>query len=164
MTAARPDITDALTEDGDTLDLGDGRMLRLIIGPDMETEISDFGDAYGECQPGRPDRWGLGWERRPAHFTGNAEKLHYGPGYYSIWWEPPSDVPRGSDVFTKLRQQVIDLLTWGFTDVVLELCQGEDHYGRPIVIDSASLGAIDSLDGYLSTVLRDLAFDLGVVS
>ena len=41
--------------------------------------------------------------------------------------------------------------------VVLELCEGEDHCGAPIVRDSASLWGIDSLeDGYLLTVVGEL--------
>lgn len=154
-----PEQLAQLADDGDVLKLDDGRMLRLRIEVDQDFSINDYdGDgkteqhahSYSEDRP-----------QRPAGFTGNAEKIQVDRGYW-MWWEPPADGPkRGTPEFIAERARVRDLLECGFKGVVLELCVGIDAYGRPIVVGSESLWAIDSLDnGYLAEVVSELAEEI----
>jgi hypothetical protein len=140
----------SLTDNGDTLDLGDGRTLRLLIKPDEDASINDY-DADGRVDASK---------ERPADFDGNAEKLHMGD--YTLWWQPPADSPkRGTPEFEEMRRHVLELIEFGFYGVVLEVLQGTDAYDRPIVTHSASLWAIESLErDYLATVVGELATEL----
>jgi hypothetical protein len=154
----------ALADDGDTLELDDGRMLRLRVRHDEFFSINDF-DCYGETEPysHRYD-YDEQYAPRPAHFTGNAEKIECDRGYW-IWWEPPADAPkRGTDEFARFRSHVIDLIRDGFYVVTLELCEGTDAYGRPIVVDMASIGGCafeHGPDGYKpADVVRDLIVEV----
>lgn len=156
MTTTTIDLS-SLTEDGDTLDLGDGRTLRLRIRPDEDIDPFKEFDCYGKLSECRTDG------QRPAGFDGNAEKLRLQHDCY--WWQPPADGPkRGTDEFASLRQSVIDVANDGLYGVVLELLSGKDGYGQPIVAKVESLWAIDGLrqNDYLSTVVRDLADEMGL--
>jgi hypothetical protein len=153
----------SLTDDGDALDLPDGRTLRLKIEVDQDTGIGDFPDFYGRLTEERVRRNDYGYEARPSDMTGNAEKLWYGnDGPW--WWEPPVDIKRSNPMFRELRDNVRELLAFGFTIVILELLQGEDAYRRPIVVATASLGGIDftSRSDYIHEVVSELADELGV--
>jgi hypothetical protein len=94
--------------------------------------------------------------------TGNAEKIWYGnDGPW--WWEPPVDVKRTDPVFKSLRDNVRELLAFGFKGVTLELLSTCDGCHRSQVDSSASLWGIDSLDnGYIHEVVSELADELGV--
>ena len=153
------DLAD-LTADGDTVDLADGRTLRLRIETDMDTTINDS-DTYGKSERYCHDYWRDGRTLRPDDFTGNAEKVQVDRGDW-IWWEPPADGPkRGTPEFRKFRSLVADLLSRGFYVVTLELCAGIDAYNWRIVVDVASLGGVDSVDGEnLAFVLPDLLSEL----
>lgn len=148
-----PDLS-GLQDDGDTLDLGDGRTLRLRIEPDFIDPFVEY-ETYGKVQVA-DNRSGGRYATRPKGFDGNSEKLHIGNNG-PFWWQPPDDVKRTDDGFRKLRSLVIDLLERGMYVVLLEVLQGTDAYRRPIVVSVASLGGIDSLhNGYLAEVLGDL--------
>lgn len=147
-----------LTDDGDTLDLAGGRMIRLRIEPDHDTSVNDF-DCYGRVE------WRDSWSRqtlRPITFDGNAEIIDR-DGIAALWWQPPADVKRSDPGFRQLRSSVIDLVTYGFRSVGLELCEGTDHYGRPIVTDSTWIGGVDDVSAdYLPHLLADLVTELGL--
>ena len=149
-----------LRGDGDTLELADGRMLRLKIEVDQDASINDS-DVYGHVEQYSHDYIRDGHAERPNDFTGNAEKIQTDRGSW-IWWEPPADGPkRGTLGFGNFRRQVRDLLEMGFSGVTLELCSGTDAYGRPIVINVASLWGIDSFEGgYLFEVVAELAAEV----
>jgi hypothetical protein len=152
-----------LREDGDTLELDDGRVLRLKIEIDQDTSINDSPDCYGKINDEVLRRNEMGYYARPKNFTGNAEQLRYG-NYGPWWWEPPVDVKRTDPNFKALRDNVRELLAFGFKSVILELCQDNDCYGNYIVRHVASLWGIDSLDnGYIHEVVRELASELEVV-
>ncbi len=53
-------------------------------------------------------------------------------------------------------------MEYGFSVLLLELLSGEDAYGRPIVMDVASLGGIEPFPSGddLAEIVRDLADDL----
>src|SRR5690606_2451220 len=83
-----------------TVDLDDGRALRLKVEPDDWPTLDLLEDCYGtltaaEAYRGDRDyhRYPTSWvysghdRPRPDGFDGNAEKLHVrGDGY---WWQPP---------------------------------------------------------------------------
>ena len=147
----------ALTDVGDTLELDDGRRLRLVVEHDEHTRINDF-DCYGRTDEySYGYTWPEGHRARPDDFDGNAEKLSYDRNTW-MWWQPPSDVSRGSDEFRALRSHVIDLLERGFDRIGLELLGDNDFYGRPIVLDATWLGGCDSTD--VTDYLPDLLVDL----
>lgn len=151
----------SLTSDGDTLLLDDGRVLRLREEPDYDHSIQDD-EFYGKVSFDRVRRNDLGWEARPEGFTGNAEKLWYGnDGPW--WWEPPADGPkRGTPEFRKFRDDVRELLAFGYKGLILELCEGTDFYGRYIVQNVASVWGIEAMakDQYIQEVVSELADEL----
>ena len=138
------DLSD-LRQDGDTLQLPDGRTLRLVIEQDWEASINDF-DCYGRIEKySHPHTWPEGHRSRPDGFDGNAEKLSCGRDAW-IWWQAPAYVVRGTDEFRALRSHVIELLDRGFYCIGLELLGDKDFYGRPIVVNRASLAGCDGTD------------------
>lgn len=133
-----------LTSDGDTVDLPDGRALRLRMEPDDINPFEEY-DTYGRMQWERNHR-DNGWSIRPDGFTGNAEKVSTDSGA-SLWWEPPTDGPaRGSEEFRAFRAQVMELLEYGMVYVSLEMLDSEeDAYGRRIVRNVASVGGVEPM-------------------
>jgi hypothetical protein len=160
---------DKLADDGDTIDLEDGRKLRLRIMPDEDASVFDV-PFYGEFAWVKRDSWTGRDQERPDNFDGNAEKMStYSDGNY--WWQPPRGdyamtAKRGSKEFADFRQIVKDLVEYGFCGVVLELLDGEDTYGRNIAVEHEALWGIDSLNHgcYLAEIVRELAGELGLVT
>lgn len=153
-----------LTSDGDTLELADGRLLRLREEPDYDASIND-NDCYGRVNMERIRTNDLGWEIRPEGFTGNAEKLWYGnDGPW--WWEPYANIKRGTPEFDEMRQQVREILAFGFKGLILELCEGTDYYGKPIVVNSTSVWGIEAMTDrkYIQDIVSELADELEVTS
>jgi hypothetical protein len=148
----------ALVQDRDFIELDDGRCLRLRIEPDDLNPFEDF-DCYGKLAQGRRHE-DTGREIRPDGFDGNAEKLSMRSG--GIWWQPPSDGPkRGTDDFAELRRLVLDLDEFGMVSVKLEILDGKDAYGQPIVVNFASMGGIEPYPGeYLAEIISELAAEL----
>jgi hypothetical protein len=147
-----------LRDDGDTADLEDGRTLRLRIEPDEDYSINDY-DSDGKVAWGIRDDMG---GRRPDGFDGSAEKLGIYDHGSALWWQPyKPDVlalkKSDPDAFRKERLRIRDLVEYGFKGIILELCQGEDAYGKPIVIKSASTWGVDEL---YPELLEDLAGEL----
>lgn len=147
------DLSD-LTDDGDLMELPDGRTLRLRVEVDMDYDPFVDMDYYGKIAS--LDRYG---RQRPEGFTGNAEKLSIFNDV--IWWEPPTGpdfgVKRSDPGFKEFRSLVQDLASFGGKVVTVEVLDGKDAYGRPIVVGVASLGGIDSLEnGYLAEVVKEL--------
>lgn len=154
-----------LYDDSDTATLTDGRTVRLRIEPDQDTDIQDY-EAYGSVAWVRPHPYRVGHDQRPEGFDGNAEKLWTCEnGSECFWWQPPTDLVhgRGTPEFASLRQLVRELVTWGFKSVGVEVLDGTDAYDRPIVVDAAWIGGVDSVDdGYLAELVSDLLGELDV--
>lgn len=152
-----PDLS-GLTDDGDTVDLGDGHTLRLRIEGDPYTYLDDY-DWYGRVDLGQrnPD---TGYNERPRDFDGNAEKIDviYGP----IWWQPPADVARGSKTFTAIRQTVRDIVSFGYSVYILEHLYDTDAYGCPIVRAYATIGGVEPFPdtAYVRSLVSDLYVEL----
>lgn len=155
--------SDALTEDGDTFELPDGSSLRLRFAPDEDAigNLRDHGDVWGDTSVYAYDYRSEAHTPRPDGFTGNAEKIQMDRGYWK-WWEPPSDVPRSSPHFKELRQEVRDLLEYGFQGIIVEHLRGMDAYGRSIVVNVASLWGIEPfVDGaYRAEIVADLVHEV----
>lgn len=155
----------ALGEENDSLEVGDGVTLRLRIYPDDSASINDYPDVYGriECAPtSNYGRDGM-LMSRPDGFTGNAEKLGVGQSYDRYWWEPsPNGPKRGTPEFAKERQQVLNLLEFGFIGVVLERWERCDHCGTERMTESASLWGIENNadEAYLQETLRELLYEI----
>lgn len=155
----------SLTSDGDTVEVDESRTLRLRILPDADIDPFDDSDFWGKIAPlGASPRNDYGERERPTGFDGNAEKLSVASNGETVWWQPPADGPERTDpIFAKFRQNVLDLLENGMCGVVLEILDGKDAYGTPVVVKTESLWGIDSLEnGYLAVVVKDLAQELGL--
>lgn len=140
--------------DGGSIELDDGRIIRAKVVPDEIASISDS-DCYGKVS--WVDRWNS-QAVRPDEFDGKACKMWTQHDQY--WWQPPEDVPTES--LQELKNLVSDLMSYGFSGVVVELCSGVDAYNRPIVVDVRSLWGIDSVgNGYMGEVVSDLVSELG---
>lgn len=151
---------DALTDDGDTFELPDGATLVLRIQPDECSTIEDIGgDWYGAIEWEDTRRTNsYGHVMRPDGFDGNAEKLSTRDG--SIWWQPPTDVKRGTDTFDAMRRNLIDLIEYGYSSVGVEYHKGTDAYGRPIVRGCSWLGGFEPFEDVADALeLSDLVLD-----
>lgn len=156
-----PDLKD-LSSDGDMVEI-DGRIFRLRIEPD-------------ECSQGFPDEHGevygrFAWvntsrycdhehDERPDGFTGNAEILCTRGGD-PIWWEP-YDIDRRSEHFREYRQNVLDILEYGWLLIGLEELGPEDFYGRPAVLNAAWLSGVEPFMNadYVQMIVSDLYAEL----
>jgi hypothetical protein len=147
--------------------LADGRLLRLCRDHDTDTSINDY-DCYGRVEPVREQPHSYRDAPRPEGFDGAAVKIidAWGDRW---WWQPTLELwgtPRAewhADAERRRREidNVRDLLTWGFGILRVELCQGTDAYGRPIVVDYATVGGIEPF-GDDTDVVADLLAELGV--
>ena len=142
------------------IDLTDETAVRVKIEPDYDTSVNDY-DCYGAFEWVSADPYHE--KQRPAGFDGNAEKLHLG-NEGQAWWQPPADVKRTDEGFGEFKDIVRDLLMYGFVGVVVERLDGEDHYGKGIVRDSASLWAIEAMvkEDFLAEVIDDLMGEVDI--
>jgi hypothetical protein len=140
--------------------LSDDIIIQWAELPDEYTSFNDY-DCYGKVEWRKPDYYGR--HRRPEGFDGMAEIVWgYNEAY---WWQPPADLRSGWHNYehkNHLRNCVREILAFGFYLYKVELCQGEDAYGRPIVVDFATLGGIEPLlkDDVKSEYLADLVAEL----
>lgn len=172
LSSHAPDL-EGLTEDGDEIELTGGRKLRLRTESD-ETDPRDMlGDFYGDVEYVDEMRTRNGEHApRPDGYNGNAEILRFGSppngAPVQVWWQPPTDVKRGTDAFRELRSGLVEILQWGYSSVGLEILEGVDAYRRPIVTATAWLGGVEPSAfegdrGYLAEIVRDLALELEVI-
>ena len=131
-----------------------GVTYRAKIEPDEDTSIFDDGDWYGNLAWVIADRWTGHAEPRPTGFDGRARKLQTRGGD-PIWWQPPADVP--ADSLDAMASNILEILEYGYHGLILERCEGTDHYGDPIVRDSASLWGMAGYEREgLAFVIADL--------
>jgi hypothetical protein len=162
MTTTTAVDLSALTQDGDTLELEDGRTLRLRLEPDQDASINDY-ESDGSIEWTRNNAYG---PVRPDNYTGRARILNRDRGQ-TLWWEPPSIEMVGTvwtdEEMRKEEGRIRMLAEFGFVGVILEVCDKErDAYGALVVREQGSLWGIEwDVDaGYLQTVLSDLAAEL----
>jgi hypothetical protein len=132
----------ARLEPGEMLDMGDGRTIRYKIECDDMTDINDF-DCYGRIAWVKPHKWGtFPHAERPEGFDGSARILTVNGD--AMWWQPPDDWHTlTDDVQRDVLSGLYDVLEFGFQLVTIEVCQGQDAYGRPIVVDAYALGGVE---------------------
>lgn len=149
---------DKLAHDGDTVDIGDGKSLRLRVEPDYDSRVEDD-EWYGKIEWAYRGRY-HDYAPRPDGFDGNAEVilLDYSA---SLWWQPPADGPkRGTPEFQALRSDLRDLIEYGYNILIVERCEGKDAYGRPIVQDFTALGGVAAFTVDLSEYVGELVGEL----
>lgn len=148
-----------MKDDGDVIDIGGGRSLRLRLEVDEGYSINDY-DSDGKVAWGRKGQYD-DREQRPEGFDGSAEKLGIYDHGVSLWWQPMKglSIKRGTPEWRAERSRIRDLAEYGFKVVILELLEGEDAYGRPIVIKSEATGGCDSV---YPELLDDLASEMGL--
>lgn len=166
-TATLPNLSD-LTDDGDTIDLPDGRSLLLRIEPDEYASIMDDGDWYGDLKWGTNDRY-TGRDVRPDDFDGSAEKI-LTDGRDVLWWAPPADAVRDADLRGRLRSSIISLYHQGYNVVTLELREtltDSAGHSHTVTVESASLGMVDLIgdttaddEAHVREILSDLIHEV----
>ena len=155
-----------LTDDRDTVELPDGRTVRLRIEHDPDTRLigegADF-DCYGKLEwRDTRDRWGEGhWPARPDGFDGNAEVL-CAPSSDPVWWQPAEGSPaRGTREFVEMRRGMLELLEFGFQQVGLEILETCDCCDVTSVRGSAWIGGVDDATGdHLQELIGELFADV----
>ena len=155
-----PNLSD-LTDDGDEIDLPDGRSLRLRIEPDQDASVNDS-DCYGRIEWSHvgPHNY-TGRANRPDDFTGAAHILDRDHGSV-LWWQPweGATEEQARDFLPTLRE----LVEYGFKLVGLELREtvtdslGSEH---TVVLDTAWLGGVDDTGSdYLQEIIGEMLHEL----
>lgn len=146
-------------EPGDLLDVGNGRKVRYLVEPDHFAHLNDWDD-YGRTEWVKPHRWGTyKHAERPDGFDGSARILNVGGD--DVWWQPPSD---WHTLTPETQRHTLDMvyriLEVGYQWVTVEVCEGADHYGNPIVTGAYSYGGVEPWEygdtSTLAMVLPDL--------
>ena len=128
----------------------------MKIECDQDATINDY-DSDGKVEWTRMGNFG---SVRPANFSGRARIIDVDYPHH-LWWEPYEELTE--EQIREETPRILDLVRYGFKGVILELCEGKDYYGKLIVVNSASLWGIDSLDnGYIHEVVFELADELEV--
>ena len=131
-----------------------GQLFRVGTAPDDWTTLGDE-DWYGRVEY-RDDRDAR--RARPEGFDGAARKIDLRNGF--LWWQPPADAIADPDLLRTMRAAVRDIAEYGYKVATVELLAPEpDHYGRPIVVNAASVGGIEPFDE-IGHLVRDLIGEL----
>lgn len=154
------DLT-TLTDDGDTLDVGERHRLRLRVEVDQDASINDY-DSDGKVQ------WCERGERqRPAGFDGAAEKLWAPQNCGAFWWRPwdaKDWAAMSADDKRRTRQRICDLMAFGFKQFGLQLLErvhdsfGGEHW---LLVDQAWIGGVDE---FYPELVLDLAIELSDIN
>jgi hypothetical protein len=129
----------------DECEMEDGTTIRVRWEPDTDSNLMDEqgeGEWCGKLAWPKRNR-DLGRDERPDGFTGGAEIIRLRDG--NVWWEVPVDL-RGEanrEARDSHRRAITDLLEYGYDVAVVEVCEGTDVYGRPIVRNVASIGGVE---------------------
>ena len=155
-------IIEELRDDGDEVELADGRVLRLRYEADESMTVEDDSDWFGRIEWARREN-AYGHAVRPSGFDGGAEVLYYNRGD-RCWWQPPTDAVKDGRLRDTLRRQLNELLECGYRLAIVELCDGRDVYGHRIVVAVQTLGGIapfdDVDDGYLADMVNEVFRDV----
>lgn len=164
------DLATTLVAEGKAT-LPDGRIVRLHEEQDTDTRLNDF-----ECY-GRVEYVASPWDRngrrveRPAGFDGRAEKI-VTPHGDTYWWQPTLELwgiePRvwhgSAELRRRNRQEVTDILTYGFRLFTVEVFRPCGECGTEKLEAWESVGGVEPLcdDDNVACVIADLlaGFDL----
>lgn len=134
------DFAEALA-DNETVDLPNGQTLRLRRDYDYDTTINDY-DYLGKVEPVRRCDYGYPHAERPKGFDGSARIMRTRDGNY--WWQPPDCFATYTpDVQRAIWRGACDVVEFGYYVYIVELCEDQDAYRRPIVREVQSLGGIE---------------------
>lgn len=156
-----------------SVELADGYTLRgKVESDDLPTldqngDISHFGDCYGTTAWREQNRHSEHTEPRPANFDGNAEVIP--DNYYrhaALWWQPPTDVKRGTAQFDAVRTALLELLDNGYSYFTVSVTRECNACGKDREVATGSLSGIDGLTvEYLASevveVLEDVCGECG---
>ncbi len=132
-----------------------GQLFRVVAEPDYDVPLEDAEDSYGRVEY-RDDRDAR--RARPEGFDGAARKIDLRNGF--LWWQPPADAIADPHLLGTMRAAVRDIAEYGYKVATVELLAPEpDHYGRPIVVNAASVGGIEPFDE-IGHLVRDLIGEL----
>jgi hypothetical protein len=153
-------------EDGETVELLNGKKLRLKVSPDYYTDLNDF-DYLGRVEWSKYNKYNktsyiFDKHPRPDGFDGNAEILKKDGGS-NLWWQPPQDVARESDQLRAVRKTALSVIEYGYLEYKLELLDGLDAYKRPIVIKVSVLSGIEPFidESTKEDIMQELLWELG---
>lgn len=145
---------------GELLPIGDGVSVRYLTEVDDFSTVNDF-DYLGRIAPVERDRYYGVYPHapRPDGFDGSAKILTINGE--ATWWQPPTGWHTTTD---ETKRAVLDtlyrIIESGFQVVTVEVVEGNDHYGRPIVRNAYSLCGVEPWAyndrGSLVEVLCDL--------
>lgn len=144
-----------------TLELPNGMTLRYRQEQDDTTTVNNY-DYLGKVAV--ISRW-ESQSQRPEGFDGMAEKIS--TQWDTFWWQPPDDLRKGWVTYehkNHLRNAVRDVLSYGFQVLFVELCDGDDAYGNPVVVDYACLGGVEPFtdDDDVAEYVHDLVYEVNV--
>jgi len=141
--------------------LADGRILRLRVRGDEYTRLEDDGDWFGAVE-WVPYAGGLPGNR-PHTMNGAAEVLDR-TRYSQLWWQPPTDAVKDATLRKSLKRSIEMIMAYGYSEYVLELCEGRDAYGRPIVTNMTSRGGIEPTydSEFIDEIVAEMMSELGV--
>jgi hypothetical protein len=148
---------DELVSKGTTV-LADGRRLQFSDEHDDDTTIDDDSDLYGRVRYVERDRFSTFPATRPDGFNGAAVKMRdYSGACY--WWQPPTGVT--AEVLATVRSEVEQIMDFGFSRLRVEVCEGTDAYGAPIVVGYACCSGVEPLASHdvLVDIARDIAYE-----
>ena len=142
------------------------RALRLRIVPDEGATINDY-ESDGKVEWVKMDTdWSPPRHQRPDGFSGRARVIRVDYPHV-LWWDPPSPELIGTvwdeETMRAEERRVRDICEYGFSGVILELCEGKDFYGKWIVRDQESLWGLEwDIAGskYLEEVVKELFYEL----
>ena len=155
-----------LFDDGDYVNLDDGRSVRLRIEPDQDTSVRDY-ECYGEFSEYAYDYRHDHHEPRPDGFDGDAEKIQVDRGLW-MWWQPPRgdyalDYKRGTPEFATFRSFVIDLASYGFIGLIIEVWHSCGECSTRHEETTASIWGVEwgTDDAYRRTLISELLAEVG---
>ena len=136
----------------------DGYTLTVRLRPDDGATLIDSGDWYGTLVEQRRNTQ----QQRPHPCDGNAE-IVYRDRWVSVWWQPPADVPRGTEAFTSLRERVRGWYAdaWHYVTVQITVTSTRPCCGSRYVVGEGSLGGVESdAEDYHAEVVGELLAEI----
>jgi hypothetical protein len=150
--------------DGDSVDLPDGRSIRLRLQQDEFASFADWPDCYGRVEYAATNRM-TGYKDRPEWADGAARKIWAGNDCF--WWQPPADIISNREQVGGYGRMIHELLIYGWQDVIVEILdEGTDAYGSPVVREYNSIGGVEwhmMNEDDRASLLADILADLNVM-
>ena len=135
-------LASALVRDG-FVSFANERRVIFRTESDNNTELNDF-DYLGKIAHVIRNPYSGQHKPRPEGFDGRAEIIR--TPWTEVWWQPPFDYESLSiEVRDQVRQTAKDVIAFGFDVYIVELCEGLDAYGKPIVVKYRDVAGIEPM-------------------